>query len=91
MAFEGAWYLEMNRGARHQRVLDSDAQRESFLELPGDLADRFGVKMHAHCLMGNHCHLLIQIGADTHVFSILRTCQFTVRNAACCSNDAWSL
>lgn len=58
--FEGAWYHVMNRGAERQDVFASDAQRERFLELLGDLADGFGVETHAYCLMGNHYHLLVQ-------------------------------
>jgi REP element-mobilizing transposase RayT len=58
--FEGAWYHVMNRGAGRQDVFASDAQRERFLELLGDLAERFGVETHAYCLMGNHYHLLVQ-------------------------------
>lgn len=57
--FEGAWYHVMNRGAARQDVFLSDVQRERFLELLGDLADRFGVETHAYCLMGNHYHLLV--------------------------------
>jgi len=57
--FESAWYHVMNRGAGRQDVFISDAQRERFLELLGDLADRFGVETHAYCLMDNHYHLLL--------------------------------
>jgi len=57
--FEGAWYHVMNRGAGRQDVFISDAQRERFLELLGELADRFGVETHAYCLMDNHYHLLL--------------------------------
>jgi len=57
--FEGAWYHVMNRGAGHQNVFISNAQRERFLELLGDFADRFGVETHAYCLMDNHYHLLL--------------------------------
>jgi len=57
--FEDAWYHLMNRGAGRQDVFISNAQRERFLELLGDLVDRFGVETHAYCLMGNHYHLLL--------------------------------
>ena len=49
----------MNRGAARQDVFASDSQRERFLELLGDLADRFGIETHVYCLMGNHYHLLL--------------------------------
>lgn len=58
--FEGAWYHVMNRGAGRQEVFASDSQRERFLELLCDLAERFGIETHAYCLMGNHYHLLVQ-------------------------------
>ena len=57
--FEGAWYHVMNRGAARQAVFVSDAHRERFLQLLGDLVDRFGVETHAYCLMRNHYHLLL--------------------------------
>ena len=57
--FEGAWYHVMNRGAAHQDVFVSDAQRERFLQLLAELLERFGIQTHAYCLMGNHYHLLL--------------------------------
>ena len=57
--FEGAWYHVMNRGAARRDVFVSDSQRERFLELLGDLAERFGIETHVYCLMGNHYHLLL--------------------------------
>ena len=57
--FKGAWYHVMNRGAARQDVFISDDERERFLELLGDLADRFGIETHAYCLMGSHYHLLL--------------------------------
>jgi len=52
LEFEGAWYHVMNRGAARQPVFVSDAQRERFLELLGDLLARFGFETHAYCLTG---------------------------------------
>lgn len=41
-------------------MLTSDAQRKRFLELLGDLGDRFEIETHVYCLMGNRYHLLLQ-------------------------------
>ena len=60
LEFEGAWYHVMNRGAGRRDIFADDGQRERFLDLLGDLLDRFGVETHAYCLMGNHYHLLLR-------------------------------
>lgn len=59
LEYEGAWYHVMNRGAGHCAIFHDDAQRRRFLDLLGDLLERFDVETHAWCLMGNHYHLLL--------------------------------
>lgn len=59
LEYEGAWYHVMNRGAGHCTIFHDDAQRQRFLDLLGDILERFGVETHAWCLMGNHYHLLL--------------------------------
>lgn len=59
LEYEGAWYHVMNRGAGHCTIFHDDGQRQRFLDLLGDLLERFGVETHAWCLMGNHYHLLL--------------------------------
>ncbi len=57
--FPGAWYHVANRGAGRRPVFVSDDDRESFLELLGELGERFGVEIHAYSLAGNQYHLLV--------------------------------
>ncbi len=48
-----------NRGAGRLPVFLDDDDRESFLELLGELEERFGVEIHAYSLAGDQYHLLI--------------------------------
>ena len=59
LEFEGAWYHVMNRGAGRRDIFLDDGHRERFLDLLGELLERFGVETHAYCLMDNHYHLLL--------------------------------
>ena len=50
----------MNRGADHQPIFKNDLDRHDFLRLLGRTRDRFGLEIHAHCLMGNHFHAVVR-------------------------------
>ena len=41
-------------------VFEDARDHEHFLELLPELVARYGVKIHAYVLMGNHYHLLVQ-------------------------------
>jgi REP element-mobilizing transposase RayT len=56
---EGAWHHVMNRGIDHGPVFHADDDRQIFLECLAAAADRYGLHVHAYCLMGNHFHLLV--------------------------------
>ena len=56
--FPGAWYHVVNRGGGRRPVFLDDDDRESFLELLGELEERFGVEIHAFSLAGDQYHLL---------------------------------
>jgi putative transposase len=58
--YENAWYHVMNRGANGQLIYQHDAHRELFLTLLEEIQVRYGVELHAYCLMGNHYHLLVR-------------------------------
>jgi putative transposase len=49
----------MNRGAARQPTFLADIDRVEFERLLGVGHDRFGVAVHAYCLMDNHFHLLL--------------------------------
>lgn len=57
--FKNAWHHVMNRGAAFKNIFLSDLHREKFLNLIGEITERYQVEIHAYCLMHNHYHLLM--------------------------------
>jgi REP element-mobilizing transposase RayT len=53
-------FLRPARGNQRQAVFLDDADRTRFLETLAEAVGRFGVVVHAYCLMPNHHHLLLQ-------------------------------
>lgn len=58
--FEGAWYHVMNRGLERRAIFRSARDHGRFIDLLAEVSRRFGVEVHAFCLMGNHYHLLVR-------------------------------
>ena len=58
--YAGAWHHVMNRGANHQATFLTANDRLAFLALLGEVVDKFGIEVHAYCLMTNHFHVLIR-------------------------------
>jgi putative transposase len=56
----GLWHHVMSRGTARGAVFVDDSDREGFLELLVDVRERWGLRTHAACLMGNHFHLLVE-------------------------------
>ncbi len=54
------WYHITNRGIDRQPIFADDRDCTHFLELLGEMHERYAVRIHAYVLMGNHYHLLIQ-------------------------------
>jgi len=50
----------MNRGARRATIFLDDECCGQFLELLGELPQRFGMVVHAYTLMPNHFHLMLE-------------------------------
>lgn len=48
------------RGNTRQRIVKTDADRQAWLSLLGQVIARFGWLCHAYCLMDHHYHLLIE-------------------------------
>jgi putative transposase len=48
------------RGNERREIFRDDTDRFHFLELPSELGQRFGVRVHAYVLMENHYHLLLE-------------------------------
>lgn len=60
LEFPGALYHLTARGNARQPIYRDDADRRRFLELLGEVCERFRWRGHAYCLMGNHYHLVIE-------------------------------
>jgi REP element-mobilizing transposase RayT len=57
--FPGALYHVTSRGNAREPVYADDADREAFLDELVETRGRFGWRLHAYCLMGNHYHLVL--------------------------------
>jgi REP element-mobilizing transposase RayT len=50
----------MSRGIERRTIFVDEAYGLRFLELLGEMSERYGVEVHAYVLMGNHYHLLLR-------------------------------
>jgi putative transposase len=57
---EHGWYHVLNRGIEQRQIFPHTRANEHFIELLATLPERFGVRIHAYVLMGNHYHLQIE-------------------------------
>ncbi len=58
--YADAVYHVTARGNERKAIYRDDADRQRFLETVEQAVERFGVVIHAYCLMPNHYHLLVQ-------------------------------
>lgn len=58
--YKDAFYHVMNRGRSRQTIFHSSDYFETFQSGIDEAHKRFGMEIHAYCLMGNHYHLLIK-------------------------------
>jgi len=56
---DALYHLTLRGNARGEIFLD-DTDRDIFLGVLGSVVERFGWRIHAYCLMGNHYHLLAE-------------------------------
>ena len=56
----GLWYHVVNRGGSRRPIFLDDRDRVEFLRLLDVVHERFGVRVHAYCLMTNHYHLFVE-------------------------------
>jgi putative transposase len=54
------WYHVLNRGVERRTIFPGAEANLHFLQLLGSLPSRFGVRIHAYVLMGNHYHLQLE-------------------------------
>jgi REP element-mobilizing transposase RayT len=50
----------MNRGLEKRRIFPNERANQHFVELVSKMSARFGLKIHAYVLMGNHYHLQVE-------------------------------
>lgn len=58
--FAGALYHVTARGNARGDIYLSDSDRQIFLDVLGQVCERFNWQCHAYCLMSNHYHLLLE-------------------------------
>jgi len=56
--FAGALYHVTSRGDRQEAIYEDDEDRRAYLDILGDIVERFDWLCHAYCLMENHYHLV---------------------------------
>jgi len=64
------WHHVMNRGVDRQLIFVDDEDRIDFGRCVALACRRFGVELHAYCLMDNHFHLLLRC-PDGHVSDVM--------------------
>ncbi len=57
---KGGWYHVMSRGIERRVIFLDDSFCLHFLDLLGEMSERFGVEVHAYVLLRNHYHLIIR-------------------------------
>jgi REP element-mobilizing transposase RayT len=58
--YEGALYHVFSRSNNHQDIFVTDDDRYLFLNMIGQISERFGSVIFAFVLMDNHYHLLLR-------------------------------
>jgi putative transposase len=58
--YPDAYYHVINRGRGRQSIFHDEAYFTIFLQTLAEAHDRFGLEVHAYCLMTNHFHLLLK-------------------------------
>lgn len=54
------WYHVSARGIERRRIYWGSDYCRHFLELLEAMSERYGVEVHAYCLMPNHYHLIVR-------------------------------
>lgn len=58
--FEGALYHVISRGNEERDIFEHDRDKEKVIELLTGAYQRFGIFLHAYCIMENHYHFLME-------------------------------
>ena len=60
--YSGACYHVINRGNDRQKIFSGKGAAEAFERTLWEAAQRFGWRLHAYVIMGNHFHLAVELG-----------------------------
>jgi Transposase and inactivated derivatives len=58
--FDGAIHHVLSRGNDQREIFTDDEDRQLFLELMGEMAERFNLEIYAYVLMTNHYHIILK-------------------------------
>jgi REP element-mobilizing transposase RayT len=58
--YPGAVYHVTSRGNARQSILIDDVDRQVFLEVLGNVVEKYNWLCHAFCLLDNHYHILVE-------------------------------
>ncbi|PIX78161.1 MAG: hypothetical protein COZ36_10330 [Piscirickettsiaceae bacterium CG_4_10_14_3_um_filter_44_349] len=58
--YENAYYHVMNCGRGRRSIFPDAPYYQGYLRCLEETHRRFGIEVHAYCLMGNHYHLLLK-------------------------------
>jgi putative transposase len=61
---ESGTYHVINRGVERRNVFVEEGDYSQFMIYMGDLVTKYGIKIHAFCLMPNHYHILLETVTD---------------------------
>jgi len=83
--YPGAFYHITCRGNRKQPIFLSDEDRVFFLGCLREAHERFGLRIHAFCLMGNHYHLFAEApeGGISKIMHLINTRYSNYFNKKC--------
>uniref|UniRef100_A0A832EJZ6 Transposase IS200-like domain-containing protein n=1 Tax=Desulfacinum infernum TaxID=35837 RepID=A0A832EJZ6_9BACT len=86
--FEGAYYHILSRGNERREIFYDDTDRGSFLDVLGEMSERFNVEIFAFVLMPNHYHLLLRtleanLSRAMQWFGVTYTRRFNNRHDRC--------
>lgn len=86
--YPGACYHVTARGNERRAIFRSDCDRVRLIELLGECAGRFSLRLQAYVLMSNHYHLLLEtpkgnLSRAMQWFNVSYTVWFNRRHARC--------
>ncbi|MFC1750587.1 transposase [Pseudomonadota bacterium] len=58
--YKDAFYHVMNRGRGRKVIFLGEEYYQDYLQCLDEAHRHFGIEIHAYCLVGNYCHLLVK-------------------------------